>query len=170
MTTSPLSGCVPPEGAPGKSRFLWLSPWLCLLLLPAALHAQQAAPLDDGPASNAVPTDSHANRPAPRDLLQEAGLRPSSFIGKMLVLHDEDGEMEVGPVLDLRRHKQNQRLYLIVDATRYFKTETEYAVAVNDLTRLEETRVIASEAPGMHLRGIEYYADDYADIETTVAE
>ena len=165
MFITPESGCALRKSLNSR-RWKWCS----VLLLPAAALAQSPEPIEEIPLETDIPPQTHANRPAPSDLLQEAGLRPSSFVGKMLVLHDTEGEMEVGPVLEIQRHRENQKLYLIVDATRYFKTETEYAVAVNDVARLEETRIIVTEAPGMHLRGIEYYAEDYEDVDPALTE
>ena len=90
--------------------------------------------------------------------------QPENFIGKTLVLDDGANAVTVGPVIDLRRRVQDQNLYLIVDATAYFNTAVEYAVAVSDVDRIEADTLVIPEAPGMHLRGLDYYPDDYIDV------
>lgn len=112
-----------------------------------------------------VPPDTHATRQAPLELMLEAARDPASVIGKTLVLHDGVNEVIVGPVKDLRKRLQDEELYLIVDATEYFNAPADYAVALSDVGRMEGTKLVIPEAPGMHLRGLDYYPDDYADVE-----
>lgn len=102
----------------------------------------------------------HANRQASDELLKTARLQPDTFIGKTLRFSNGT---TIGPVLDMRRRNQDNQLYLIVDATRYFNESTEYAVAVKDLNRLDEEYVIMPMVRGMHLRGLVYYPEDYTD-------
>lgn len=73
----------------------------------------------------------------------------------------------VGPVKDLRRRLQDEQLYLVVDAAAYFNTPVDYAVAVRDLDRIEGDQLIIPETSGMHLNGLDYYPEDYADVEVT---
>jgi hypothetical protein len=54
-----------------------------------------------------------------------------------------------------------------VDATAYFNTPTKYAVAVKDIARLTADRVMMPESAGMHLRGLEYYPEDFTDLADT---
>ncbi len=107
---------------------------------------------------------THATVEAPVELITMAGREPEKFIGKTLLLTDVVNKVIVGPVLEVRRRKLDQDYYLIVDATRYFNAPTKYAVAVKDIARLEADNVMMPESAGMHLRGLEYYAEDYTDI------
>lgn len=151
---------------------------LICCLLPALVGAQPEIPdqellpepnadHDAAPVERVPPT--HANRPASNELLQEAALHPVNIIGKTLVLNDGESEIRVGPVKDLRKRYQNEELYLVVDASSYFNTPIDYAVALKDVGRMEGNRLVISEAPGMHLRGLEYYADDYTSITAPAA-
>jgi hypothetical protein len=117
-----------------------------------------------------IPPDTHATRQAPQDLLVMAVHQPENFIGKTLVLDNGTAAVTVGPVIDLRRRLQDQELYLIVDAAEYFNTAVQYAVAVKDLDRIEEDKLVIPEAPGMHLQGLDYYPADYTDVEETSSQ
>ncbi|MES2605578.1 MAG: hypothetical protein V4603_11620 [Pseudomonadota bacterium] len=135
-----------------------------------ALTGQPASqtPLTAEEPSNETTLDSrpratHATQEAPDDLMEMAAHQPELFVGKTLVLVDGAKITPVGRVLAMRKRLEDQHLYLIVDATQYFNSPTEYAVAVKDVARLEGDRVIIPEAPGMHLKGMEYYAKDYND-------
>jgi hypothetical protein len=123
---------------------------------------------------NTVPADTHATQQAPQELLNLAVHEPERFIGKTLILDDGVDTVTVGQVKDIRRRVQDQQLYLIVDAMAYFNTAVNYAVAVSDVDRMEADTLIIPEAPGMHLRGLDYYPADYTEIqatfETTVSE
>ena len=153
---------------------------LSLALLPVLVMAQ--GPLNDQESLNdqeplvdaqeineatvsPTPPVTHATQQAPDSLLITAAYKPENFIGKTLILHDGANAVTVGPVLNLRRRIQDQEIYLIVDATPYFKSAGEYAVAVKDVDRVEADTLVIPEAPGMHLRGLDYYPDDYTDIE-----
>ena len=159
---------------------------LVFTLLPAlAVAAPQETPVereqldntqevtDAAPDSNPVdssPADSHATQQAPQELLTMAVQEPEKFIGKTLVLDDGVNVVTVGPVLELRRRIQDQNVYLIVDAKAYFNSAVQYAVAVSDVERMEADRLVIPEAPGMHLKGLDYYPDDYTDVvEPSVA-
>jgi hypothetical protein len=169
-------------GSTGSPRFrasfsfLLLGFWLSPLLLHAAQQDAPAAqePLvDEQQAPNALPampTETHATQQAPQELLSMASHEPENFIGKLLVLDDGASVITVGPVKDLRKREQDQQLYLIVDATAYFNSAVDYAVAVKDVDRIEDDKLIIPEAPGMHLRGLDYYPDDYSDIKVPSTE
>ena len=165
-------------GKPSSHLTAHKSLLICCLLLPALAGAQPEVPdqellpelnaeRDAVPAERVPPT--HANRPASNELLQEAALHPVNIIGKTLVLNDGESEIQVGPVKDLRKRRQNEELYLVVDASSYFNTTIDYAVALKDVGRMEGNRLVISEAPGMHLRGLEYYADDYTNVTAPIA-
>lgn len=128
-------------------------------------HTGIDAPLDE---PSEPPT--HASMEAPPELVALVGLEPERFIGKTLVLDDGVTAVEVGPVLALRKRIADQEPYVIVDATGYFNTPTEYAVSVRDLDRIEGERLVTPEVEGMHLRGLDYYEEDYVDIRSTAPE
>jgi len=128
--------------------------------------AQQDATLNDG----SPPPNTHATSPAPPELVALAAREPERFLGKIVVLVDGVNKVTVGPVLALRKRVLDQEPYLIVDATAYFKAPTQYAVAVRDLDHIESNRLIMPEADGMHLRGLEYYEEDYTALESTAPE
>ena len=159
---------------------------LVFTLLPAlVMAAQQETPVDReqldntqevteaAPDSNSIdpiPAETHATQQAPQELLTMAVQAPEQFIGKTLVLDDGVNVVTVGPVLELRRRIQDQNVYLIVDAMAYFNSAVQYAVAVSDVERMEADRLVIPEAPGMHLKGLDYYPDDYTDVvEASVA-
>lgn len=127
----------------------------------------QEDPLAPGEVIPPVTPDStHANREAPQELMNMAVHQPENFIGKTLILDGgANDDVIVGPIKDIRRRVQNQQLYLIVDATDYFNTQVDYAVAVRDLDRIEEDTVVIPETPGMHLNGMDYYPDDYTEVQ-----
>lgn len=124
----------------------------------------------DAPLDEPGEPDTHAGRAAPAELIALAGREPERFIGKTLVLDDGVTAVEVGPVLDLRKRIVDQEAYVIVDATAYFNTPTEYAVSVHDIDRIEGERLVSPEVEGMHLRGLDYYPEDYVDIRSTAPE
>lgn len=105
--------------------------------------------------------DSHASGAANIELLRAAGRSPEKFIGKKVVL--EDGR-KIGSVLNIQRSLRDDQFYLILDATEFFNNPTEYAVPAEDMRRLVDDTLIIAEYTGMHLRGLEYYEDDYVDI------
>lgn len=117
----------------------------------------------------APPPETHATQQASQTLLTMAVHEPENLIGKTLVLDDGTDAVTVGPVKAIRRRMQDQQLYLVVDATKYFNTKVDYAVAVSDVDRIEADTLVIPEAPGMHLRGLDYYPDDYTDVQTPVA-
>src|SRR5690606_3940134 len=92
-----------------------------------------------------------------------------SLVGKTLILNDGLDGITVGPVMDVRRRLQDDALYVIVDASTFFKTPTTYAVAVEDLDKVEDDTLIIPEVAGMHLRGLDYYAEDYTDPDDITA-
>lgn len=128
-------------------------------------HTGIDAPLDE-PGEPAT----HASAEAPAELVALSAREPERFIGKTLVLDDGVTAVEVGTVLDVRKRIVDQEPYVIVDATTYFNTPTEYAVSVRDLDRIEGERLVTPEVEGMHLRGLEYYPEDYVDIRDTSPE
>lgn len=159
---------------------LLVTPAMCAHAQQQPLPAQPRAPLteqqdplagqpDPGNATP-PPSETHASRQAPTELITQAAREPGTFIGKTLILHDGVSSKTVGPVKDLRRRLQDEELYLIVDATAYFNTPVEYAVAVRDLDRIEGDQLIIPETAGMHLNGLDYYPEDYADIDVTAPE
>jgi hypothetical protein len=133
----------------------------------AAEQAAEDVTANDG---SPPPRSGHATIPAPPELVALAAREPEQFIGRTLVLDDGVNAVEVGPVLALRKRILDQEAYLVVDATSYFKSPTQYAIAVKDLDRIEDGLLVMPEADGMHLRGLEYYAQDYAELETTSPE
>jgi len=159
---------------PVKSRASRPLLFICLALLPVILVAAQreTTPEQDPLAEEqetadttlATPPETHAIQQAPQELLTMAVHQPENFIGKTLILDDGTNAVTVGPVIDLRRRVQDQDIYLIVDATAYFNSAVQYAVAVSDVDRIEADTLIIPEAPGMHLRGLDYYPDDYTDV------
>jgi hypothetical protein len=122
-------------------------------------------PLDAPEAS-----ESHATSAAPAELVALAAREPERFIGKTLVLDDGVNAVKVGPVLELRKRILDQEAYVIVDAAAYFNTPTRYAVAVRDLERIEGDLLVTPEVAGMHLRGLDYYAEDYVDLDDSSPE
>jgi hypothetical protein len=184
-------------GHPGlstKYRILSLLLLLQLSLLPGAMMAAEREPspalepgaeqesTDTTPGTSppdteipdatltTTPPDTHATRQAPQDLLVMAVHQPENLIGKTLVLDDGTTAVTVGPVLNIRRRLQDQQLYLIVDAATYFNTPVQYAVAVKDLDRIEGDKLVIPEAPGMHLQGLDYYPEDYTEVEDPSAQ
>ncbi|MGV3590955.1 MAG: hypothetical protein ACO1PZ_04645 [Gammaproteobacteria bacterium] len=124
----------------------------------------------DAPLDEPDEPETHASAEAPAELVALSAREPERFIGKTLVLDDGVTAVEVGPVLDLRKRVADQEPYVIVDATAYFNSPTEYAVSVRDLDRIEGERLVTPEVEGMHLRGLEYYPEDYVDIRDTSPE
>jgi hypothetical protein len=164
-----LSFPIPPK----DSR---LTPMLLVMLLMAMFPASVMTAAEQGPQDqqeqltpeqelNTTAPATHATQQAPQELLNMAVHEPERFIGKNLILDDGVDAVTVGPVKSIRRRLQDQQLYLIVDARAYFNTAVDYAVAVSDVDRIEADTLVIPEAPGMHLRGLDYYPDDYADIE-----
>lgn len=113
--------------------------------------------------------DTHATG-ASVELIALAGREPERFLGKTLVLDDGSNHVIVGPVLELRKRIQDQEPHVIVDATDYFNTPTKYAVALRDIDRIEDDTLVIPEADGMHLRGLDYYPEDYTDLDSTAPE
>ncbi len=144
---------------------------IALPLVPGLLIAAEQEPQDQQEQLppeqelNVNPPATHATQQAPQELLSMAVHEPETFIGKILILDDGVDAVTVGPVKDIRRRKQDQQLYLIVDAKAYFNTAVNYAVAISDVDRIEADTLVIPEAPGMHLRGLDYYPDDYSDVE-----
>jgi hypothetical protein len=160
-----------------------LSGLLLLALMPAAAMAQQDGVIEPQPIveeevvdaeaianDGSPPPDTHATSEAPVELVALAVREPATFIGKTLVLDDGADAVTVGPVLELRKRIQDQEPHLIVDATAYFNTPTKYAVAVRDLDRIEGDTLVTPEADGMHLRGLDYYPDDYTDLDSSALD
>ncbi len=116
--------------------------------------------------SSQPPVSGHTTMEAPPELVALVQREPDQFIGMQLVLDDGVKAITVGPVLALRKRVLDQEPYLIVDATSYFNTPTQYAVALKDLDRIEAGTLVTPEAAGMHLRGFEYYADEFIDLES----
>lgn len=104
--------------------------------------------------------NSNASRQADPELLRMAAQEPEKFVGKMLSY--DNGNL-IGRILNVRRRVDDRNHYLIIDATEYFNSDTEFAVPMNDVARMNDDSVIVLEAEGMHLRGMEYYADDYVE-------
>jgi hypothetical protein len=165
-----LYGLYPSSALPGIWHLcrLFATLFITLLLLPGlVIAAEQDLPEQLTPEQelNSVPGDTHATQQAPQELLNLAVHEPQRFIGKTLILDDGVDAVTVGPVKDIRRRLQDQQLYLIVDATAYFNAAVDYAVAVSDVDRMEADTLIIPEAPGMHLRGLDYYPDDYTEVQ-----
>lgn len=144
------------------------------LLLPGTLLAAESTaetehPFGESPANEPVPyeeqIDTHADGPSNPELMRRATQEPESFIGKQTMLND--GRM-IGPIMAIRRSMQDQQLYLIIDATTFFNSPTEYAVPAEDMHSLQDDTLMIAEYTGMHLRGMEYYEEDYEDIDTGV--
>jgi hypothetical protein len=135
-------------------------------------HEQQAleqdAAIEHEPSPSAAnqqpPLSSHATVEASPELGGLAAREPEQFIGKKLILTDGSETKPVGPVLAVRTQLKDQRVYLIVNATEYFNSPTQFAVAVANVDRIEGENLITPAAPGMHLLGQQYYAGDYADL------
>jgi hypothetical protein len=115
-------------------------------------------------------SESHATSAAPAELVALASREPQRFIGKTLVLDNGVDAVKVGPVLELRKRIVDQEAYVIVDAAAYFNTPTRYAVAVRDLERIEGELLVTPEVEGMHLRGLDYYPEDFTDLVDTSPE
>jgi hypothetical protein len=128
-------------------------------------HTGIEAPLDE-------PSDprTHASVQASPELLALASREPERLVGKTLVLDDGVTAVEVGPVLDVRKRIVDQEVHVIVDATSYFNAPTEYAVSIRDIDRIDGERLVAPEVEGMHLRGLDYYAEDYVDVSEPSAD
>lgn len=138
-----------------------------LALVFALLSATATAQPDK---ASSPPVSGHTTMEAPVELVALVLREPDQFIGRELVLDDGVNAVTVGPVLALRKRVLDQEPYLIVDATSYFKTPTQYAIAVKDLDRVESGMLIMPEAAGMHLRGLEYYAADFVELESSNPE
>lgn len=159
-------------------RGLAAPPTLGERILEERAIAEQAARevLADEQAGIDVPLDepgelpTHASVQASPELLGLASREPERLIGKMLVLDDGTTAVEVGPVLDVRKRIADQEIHVIVDATRYFNSPTEYAVSLHDVDRLEGERLVTPEAAGMHLRGLDYYPEDYVAVDASSAD
>jgi hypothetical protein len=128
-------------------------------------HEPEPTAVDDPNA----PVSSHATVEAPPELIGLISREPERVIGKTLVLSEGTQTKPVGPVLAVRKQVKDQRAYMIVDATQFFNSPTQYAVAVGALDRIEGDRLITPAAPGMHLLGQQYYAEDYEDLPQPVA-
>jgi len=124
----------------------------------------------DAPLDEPNEPQTHASAEAPPELVALAAREPERFIGKMLVLDDGVNATKVGPVLALRKRIADQEAYVVVDASDYFNSPTQYAVSVRDLDRIEGDLLVTPEVEGMHLRGLEYYPEDYTDISDTSPE
>jgi hypothetical protein len=134
---------------------------------------EQDAAIDRGEpnpsTATSLPPNSHATVEAPPELIGLISREPERFIGKTLVLAEGTQTKTVGPVLSVRKQLKDQNVYLIVDATGFFNSPTNYAVAANNLDRIEDGKLITPAAPGMHLLGQQYYPDDYEDLPKPVA-
>lgn len=124
----------------------------------------------DAPLDEPNEPQTHASMEASPELVALAAREPEQFIGRTLVLDDGVTAVVVGPVLALRKRIVDQDPYVIVDATNYFNSPTEYAVSVRDLDRIEGDKLVTPEVEGMHLRGLEYYEEDYVAIDSTAPE
>lgn len=114
------------------------------------------------------PLSNHATVQAPPELGGLASREPELFVGKTIVLAEGSQQKTVGTVFAVRKRTQDQLNYFIVDATEYFNSPTEYAIAVKNVDRVEDDQLITPAAPGMHLMGMQYYPDDYEDIPAPV--
>lgn len=112
-------------------------------------------------------TATHASREADPDLLLAAVQHPEQFIGKPMIF--ENGR-EIGQVLDIRRNLANLELYFVADATQFFNAEVVYAVPADDVTGVEDGKVVVVMNPGMHLPGKEYFPEDYTDASENFPE
>lgn len=134
--------------------------------LPAAEDEDTELPFGESERSEPEPyadqVQSHASGAANRELMSQANRSPEQFIDKKVFL--EDGR-EIGSLLNIQRSLRDDRLYLILDATEFFNTPTEYAVPAEDMRSLQDDTLIIAEYTGMHLRGLEYYEEDYVDID-----
>lgn len=152
--------------SPGPCAALLVSSFLLLPgTLSAAEHEDTELPFGESERVEAEPyadrIESHASGAANKELMRTAGRSPEQFIGKKVVL--EDGR-KIGTVLDIQRSLRDNQLYLILDATEFFNNPTEYAVPAQDMRRLQDDTLIIAEYTGMHLRGLEYYEEDYVGI------
>jgi len=117
-----------------------------------------------GAAESATPPhiDSHAGGGANTEALQKARADKEAFVGKELFF--SNGQ-DVGKIKDIRRWTRDNELYMIVAAQPFFNEDVDYAVPVGDVSRVLEDRVELPESPGMHLRGMQYYPEDFKDMD-----
>ena len=94
--------------------------------------------------------------------MAESTIDPKSYIGKTLRFVRGAA---VGPILDMRKRKQDSRVYLIVDATAFFNQSVEYAVPFTDVEGIQADTVLIHKGAGDHLRGMVYYPDDYRALD-----
>jgi hypothetical protein len=157
-----------------------LPPWLSILLLSgsALAQAQSQGPTREQLEHEPMPTTTEdvdesleyhpSTTEAPAALVELITREPERVVGKTLVLVEGDLTRTVGPVLDVRKRREDQRPYLIVDGSRYFAVPAQFVVAVHHLDRIDGNELITPAYPGMHLRGMEYDADDYEDLPESV--
>jgi hypothetical protein len=93
---------------------------------------------------------------------QMAKQSKNAFVGKDLYFSNGH---EVGKILDVRRWSRDKQLYMIVAAGPFFNEDVDYAVPVEEISRVADDRVELPEDPGLHLRGMEYYPEDFEDMK-----
>jgi hypothetical protein len=106
--------------------------------------------------------ESHAGGGDNTEALQLARADKTAFVGKELFF--SNGQ-DVGKIKDIRRWTRDSELYMIVAAKPFFNEDVDYAVPVGDVSRVLKDRVELPESPGMHLRGMQYYPEDFEDVD-----
>lgn len=133
-----------------------------LVAMPLVTAGQQTAFAADKDALGDIDqqledTLAHKNK----TMIKLAATNPDAFIGKTLFFINGK---KVGKVDGVKRWKRDHNLYLVVAAKPFFNEDVQYAVPVSDLKEIKGDKVLMREDAGKHLRGMEYYASDYSDV------
>jgi hypothetical protein len=128
-----------------------------------AASAAEPAPAPDSTTDSADRRhiESHAGGGDKTEALQLARADKTAFVGKELFF--SNGQ-DVGKIKDIRRWTRDNELYMVVAAKPFFNEDVDYAVPVGDVSRVLKDRVELPESPGMHLRGMQYYPEDFKDM------
>ena len=95
------------------------------------------------------------------EMIKLAQTNQAAFIGK--TLYFTNGQ-EVGKVDGVKRWNRDHNIYLVVAAKPFFHDDVQFAVPVSDLKGIEGDKVLIREDAGDHLRGMQYYAEDYSNV------
>jgi|GEM_PF-6142514 len=129
----------------------------------SARAAEQGEPVPDRLSRTNTPDiETHASGADNTKALQTARSDKEAFVGKELYF--SNGQ-DIGKIKDVRRWSRDGELYMIVAAKPFFNEDVDYAVPVGEVSRVLKDRVELPEGPGDHLRGMEYYPEDFKDMD-----
>ena len=131
-----------------------------MLAMPAA-YAEDAAANSGADESIDEQLDAVLQGADNEEMIKLAQTNRAAFIGK--TLYFTNGQ-EVGKVDDVKRWNQDHNIYLVVAAKPFFHDDVQFAVPVSDLKGIEGDKVLIREDAGDHLRGMQYYAEDYSSV------